>query len=159
MEEIINFVCFQVKDSYRKFVRQGRCLGHSTPVVHVDWSQDSSYIQTNSADNEVMVWLASSSRQVRDIDMIRDIDWASGDCVVQWNSLGVWGETSDSADPRTASLSRSHDVLVVGDTWAKVKLYSSPACQPRSLNHSYTGHSSQVCQSINATPNLNFQLR
>ena len=159
MEEIINFVCFQVKDSYRKFVRQGRCLGHSTPVVHVDWSQDSSYIQTNSADNEVMVWLASSSRQVRDIDMIRDIDWASGDCVVQWNSLGVWGETNDSADPRTASLSRSHDVLVVGDSWAKVKLYSSPACQPRSLNHSYTGHSSQVCQSINATPNLNFQLR
>merc|ERR1712111_128032 len=77
---------------------------------------------------------ASSSRQVRDIDMIRDIDWASGDC----------GETNDSADPRTASLSRSHDVLVVGDSWAKVKLYSSPACQPRSLNHSYTGHSSQI---------------
>ena len=30
----------QVKDSYRKFVRQGRCLGHSSPVVCLDWSQD-----------------------------------------------------------------------------------------------------------------------
>ena len=29
-----------MKDSYRKFVRQGRCLGHSSPVVCLDWSQD-----------------------------------------------------------------------------------------------------------------------
>ena len=29
-----------MKDSYRKFVRQGRCLGHSSHVVCLDWSQD-----------------------------------------------------------------------------------------------------------------------
>ena len=49
----------QVKDSYRKFVRQGRCLGHSSPVVQLDWSRDCSFLQSNSQDNEVSVILIS----------------------------------------------------------------------------------------------------
>ena len=49
----------QVKDSYRKFVRQGRCLGHSSPVVQLDWSRDCSFLQSNSQDNEVSAILIS----------------------------------------------------------------------------------------------------
>ena len=81
-----------MKDSYRKFVRQGRCLGHSSPVVQLDWSRDCSFIQSNSQDNEVsvhhniikttfndhyyqvMVWSVGTGRPVRDIDAIRDIE-------------------------------------------------------------------------------------
>ena len=38
----------------------------------------------------------------------------------------------------------SSPLLAVGDTWGRVRLYSSPASQPRTLGHTYTGHSSQV---------------
>ena len=88
-----NDKCYQVKDSYRKFVRQGRCLGHSSPVVQLDWSKDCSFLQSNSQDNEVsddshdddgysdhdfyyqvMVWSVGTGRPVRDIDAIRDIE-------------------------------------------------------------------------------------
>ena len=93
----------QVKDSYRKFVRQGRCLGHSGPVIQLDWSKDCSFLQSNSQDNEVMVWSVGTGRPVRDIDAIRDIEWASAHCTVQWSSLGAWGETADTPDPSTAS--------------------------------------------------------
>ena len=91
-----------MKDSYRKFVRQGRCLGHSSPVVQLDWSRDCSFLQSNSQDNEVsddndddndndgddndndddddlyyqvMVWSVGTGRPVRDIDAIRDIEY------------------------------------------------------------------------------------
>ena len=85
-----------MKDSYRKFVRQGRCLGHSSPVVQLDWSKDCSFLQSNSQDNEVsddshdddgysdhdfyyqvMVWSVGTGRPVRDIDAIRDIEYGS----------------------------------------------------------------------------------
>ena len=133
-----------MKDGYRKFVRQGRCLGHSAPVVHLDWSSDGVHLQSNSADNEVMVWSVATGRPVRDIDAMRDLVWATSDCTVQWSALGLWGETVDSADPSTASMTQSRDLLGAGDTWGRVKLYSNPACQPRSLCHTYTGHSNQV---------------
>jgi len=135
---------YQVKDSYRRFIRQGRCLGHTAPVVHIDWSSDGLSIQSNSADHELMVWTVSTGRPVRDIDSIRDMVWSTSECVVQWSSLGLWGETPDTADPSHVSLTRSRELVGVGDTWGRVKLFSNPACQPRSLCHTYTGHSSQV---------------
>ena len=72
-------------------MRQGRCLGHSSPVVQLDWSRDCSFLQSNSQDNEVsvilisdiichdhhyqvMVWSVGTGRPVRDIDAIRDIE-------------------------------------------------------------------------------------
>ena len=62
--------------------------------------------------------------------------------IFQWSSLGTWGESGETADP--SALAPSNGLLGVGDTWGRVRLYSSPACQPRSLCHTYTGHSSQV---------------
>ena len=139
---------YQVKDSYRRFIRQGRCLGHTAPVVHIDWSSDGLSIQSNSADHELMVWTVSTGRPVRDIDSIRDMVWSTSECVVQWSSLGLWGETPDTADPSHVSLTRSRELVGVGDTWGRVKLFSNPACQPRSLCHTYTGHSSQVTNTV-----------
>ena len=135
---------FQVKEGYRKFVRQGRCLGHTSPVLRLDWTTDSQHIQSNSGEHEVMVWSAAVARPLRDIDLIRDLDWATADCTVQWASLGTWGETADSPDPSTAAVSRTKEVVGVGDTWGRVRLFSWPAGQPKSLSHTYTGHSSQV---------------
>ena len=39
----------------------------------------------------------------------------------------------------------------MGDTWGRVRLFTSPASQPRTLGHTYTGHSSQVHTSDNDT--------
>ena len=123
-----------------------------TPQVH---------LQSNTGDHEVMVWAVATGRPVRDMDTIRDLVWAPAtqSCTVQvggtanilviystnifqWSSLGTWGESGETADP--SALAPSNGLLGVGDTWGRVRLYSSPACQPRSLCHTYTGHSSQV---------------
>ena len=69
---MLNIKFLKVKDNYKKFVRQGRCLGHSSPVVQLDWSDDSVHIQSNSMEFEHMVWHAPTSRPVRDVDTIRD---------------------------------------------------------------------------------------
>merc|ERR1719206_39249 len=118
---------YQVKDNYRKFSRLGRCMGHSSFVTHLDWSVDSQFIQSNSAENELMYWSAAVCRPVR------DIEWATADCVVSWTSLGIWGETLESPDVVTASGSRNKELLASGDNSGRVRLYSFPVTQPKSL--------------------------
>jgi len=137
---------YQVKDNYRKYSRIGRCLGHTAHITQLDWSKDSQYIRSNSADHEVMFWSAAVCRAIRDIDILRDIQWSTSHCPISWSCLGVWGETPDSADPVCGAVSRDGGLLVCGDTQGRVRLYTYPACQPKSLSHSYAGHSGQVSQ-------------
>ena len=51
---IINTPMVQVKENYRKYSRLGRCLGHSSNVIQLDWSMDCQHIRSNSADHEVV---------------------------------------------------------------------------------------------------------
>lgn len=41
-----------------------RCSGHSSTVRGLDWSGDSSLVQTDSADMELLVWSAKTGKQV-----------------------------------------------------------------------------------------------
>ena len=53
---IINTPVVQVKENYRKYSRLGRCLGHSSNVIQLDWSMDCQHIRSNSADHEVVLF-------------------------------------------------------------------------------------------------------
>ena len=134
----------QVKDSNRKYNRLGRCMGHTGHVTHLDWSLDSQYLRTNSAELELLFWSAATCRPVRDPDTIREMAWATTDCPVSWDTLGVWGEGPDSPDVGATSRNAERELLAAGDTLGRVRLYSFPASQPKSLCHTYTGHSGQV---------------
>ena len=43
----------QGNENYRKYNRLGRCLGHSSHVIQLDWTTDCQHIRSNSADHEV----------------------------------------------------------------------------------------------------------
>lgn len=45
---------YTVARATRKFTRVGKCQGHSSAVLHLDWSADSQIIRTNSADYELL---------------------------------------------------------------------------------------------------------
>lgn len=45
---------YNVTDGGRKYVRVGRCNGHSSFVTHLDWSSDGQCLQSNSGDYELL---------------------------------------------------------------------------------------------------------
>ena len=47
-----------------KYSRLGKCAGHSSFVLHLDWSEDSQYLRSVSGDYELLYWSAASCRQV-----------------------------------------------------------------------------------------------
>lgn len=117
--------------------------GHSSKVRHIDWSEDGTYLRTNSADHEVLYWEVNQRSQVTDAEELDSItDWASHTCPLDFNSLAIWTRIDDGTDIN--SCDASQDLLVVGDDHGFVLIYPYPATQPRSDFSLLIGHSSHV---------------
>ncbi|XP_076442286.1 echinoderm microtubule-associated protein-like 2 isoform X4 [Babylonia areolata] len=135
---------YQVSDGGRKYSRVGRCSGHSSFITHLDWSQDSQFIASNSGDYELLYWTASTCKQLTSPSAVRDIQWASQSCTLGFSAAGIWPEGADGTDVNSCNRNHQQSLLATADDFGKVNLYQFPCCQPRSPCHSYKGHSSHV---------------
>ncbi|XP_039309492.1 echinoderm microtubule-associated protein-like 2 isoform X6 [Solenopsis invicta] len=143
---------YQVNEVATKYSRVGRCMpkrirrhgGHSSFITHLDWSVDGQYLRSNSGDYELLYWNPGVCRQIPQSSMLRNVDWATHTCVISFETIGIWPEGADGTDVNNCTRSGDGKLLATGDDFGKVKLFSHPACQPKSLYHSYGGHSSHV---------------
>ncbi|XP_064484609.1 echinoderm microtubule-associated protein-like 2 isoform X3 [Ornithodoros turicata] len=140
-----NFIyVYQVSEEGHKYNRISRCTGHHSFITHLDWSADSTYLQSNSGDYEILYWNALVCRQVTNMSITRDLKWHSHTCTIGFNVFGIWPEGADGTDVNTCSRSHSSKLLATGDDFGKVKLFSYPANEPKCLHHVHNGHSSHV---------------
>ncbi|XP_034239530.1 echinoderm microtubule-associated protein-like 2 isoform X6 [Thrips palmi] len=154
-----NVYIYQCGGDTRKYNRVGRCmterkrkrsssltsfLGHSSFITHLDWSADSQLLRSNSGDYEVLYWNAGLCRQVPQSSSMRDVEWASNSCTLSFETIGIWPEGADGTDVNFCDRANNKKLLATADDFGKVKLYTYPVTQPRSLCHSYGGHSSHV---------------
>ncbi|XP_030763624.1 echinoderm microtubule-associated protein-like 2 isoform X4 [Sitophilus oryzae] len=135
---------YQVSDDGMKYSRVGRCSGHSSFITHLDWALDNQTLRSNSGDYELLYWNAGTCRQIPQTSLMRDVDWASNTCTLTFNTIGIWPENADGSDINYCDRSIDSRLMVTADDFGKVKLYSYPVIQPKSLCHSYGGHSSHV---------------
>ncbi|CAK1582473.1 unnamed protein product [Parnassius mnemosyne] len=140
-----NFIyIYQVDDNCSRYSRLGKCLGHSSYITHLDWSEDSQYIRSNSGDYELLYWNATTCRQITNPTSMRDVVWATNHCPITFTTIGVWPEGADGTDINSCTKSHDGRLVATGDDFGKVKLYAYPVTQPKSLCHAYGGHSSHV---------------
>ncbi|KAK7582719.1 hypothetical protein V9T40_014164 [Parthenolecanium corni] len=117
---------YHVGDDGRKYSRVGKC---SVSLTRVGWELDGN---------------PGVCRQITQSTQMRDISWASNSCTITFQTVGIWPEGADGTDVNACEVSHDKKLLVSGDDFGKVKLYSYPAAQPKSLPHAYGGHSSHV---------------
>ncbi|XP_066551015.1 echinoderm microtubule-associated protein-like 1 isoform X5 [Amia ocellicauda] len=135
---------YGVVDNGRKYSRVGKCSGHSSFITHLDWSVDSQYLMSNSGDYEILYWIPSACKQVVSVETTRDIEWATCTCTLGFHVFGLWPEGSDGTDINAVCRSHEKRLLVTGDDFGKVHLFSYPCSQFRAPSHIYGGHSSHV---------------
>ncbi|KAF7644274.1 hypothetical protein LDENG_00224800 [Lucifuga dentata] len=148
-----NFIyIYSVTDGGRRYVRFGRCNGHSSFITHLDWSKDGKYIMSNSGDYEILYWdIAAGCKLLRNRSDNKDREWASYTCVLGFHVMGVWLEGSDGTDINALCRSHSETVVAVADDFCKVHLFQYPCpkpkypCpKPKAPSHKYEGHGSHV---------------
>ncbi|KAA0711249.1 Echinoderm microtubule-associated protein-like 1 [Triplophysa tibetana] len=135
---------YAVGENGKKYSRVGKCSGHSSFITHLDWSVNSQYLVSNSGDYEILYWIPSVCKQVVSVETTRDIEWATFTCTLGFLVFGLWPDGSDGTDINAVCSSNEKRLLITGDDFGKVHLFSFPCSQSRAPSHVYGGHSSHV---------------
>ena len=123
--------------------RLARCTGHATTVAHVDWSRDSSTVQTNCRGYEILYWEGRSGRQL--LGAQRDWEaWEGWSCVLGWPVMGIWRDGYDGTDINAVHASDDGRLLVAADDRGGVLLYRFPCAARRAPCRRFRAHSSHV---------------
>ena len=140
-----------------EFKRIGQLKGHSSFIIHIDWSIDSHFLQSNCGAHELLYWrmwdphpeaerTTLKPRQEKTSSAMRDTKWASQSTLFGWHMRGIWPEDADGTDVNACARSNTgdRDLLATADDFGKVKLFRYPCIVPRADHRPYGGHSSHV---------------
>jgi len=140
---------YQVSNDAKKYNRIGRCTedgkkhrssSTGSPINFVsqtysnmalDWSSDSSYIRSNSQEASLSYWNATTCRQINNHASMRDVQWKTQNCLMTFETIGIWPETVDGTDLVVGAKSLSENQFVAGDDFGKLKLYNYPVIKPK----------------------------
>ncbi|GBP33928.1 Echinoderm microtubule-associated protein-like 1 [Eumeta japonica] len=134
---------YQVQDRGRRYSRLGKCSGHSSPITHLDWSADGQLLRSNSTEYEVLHWSASTCRSAS-ATAVREARWATATCPLSFEMAGAWPESGDGPDVTTCAAAAGARLAAAADELGRLRLYSFPVTQPKSLNHVYGAHAAAV---------------
>jgi echinoderm microtubule-associated protein-like 1/2 len=153
-----NFIyIYSVNETALKYSRIGRCTGHSSFILHLDWSIDSDYLMSNSGDYEILTWQAHNCKQITDVKLIRDLIFKTNTCTLSLNTMGIWTNSSsisssnnsklacmDGTDINACASSISNELCCSVDDFGKVNLFQYPCNLLKAEKRTYNGHSSHV---------------
>ena len=134
-----------VYDVSKQYGRMGVCKGHASFVRHVDWSTDSTILQSNSGDFEQMFWEVPSGKHIVFPADARNVDWATWTCVAGWPVQGIMPRYSMGTDIISCDRSHTRTIVAAGDAYGCLKLFQYPA-HKGAVGRTFGGHSSKVTQ-------------
>lgn len=62
---------------------------------------------------------------------MHDVKWATQNCSLTFQTIGVWPENADGTDVNAVCLNADGSVLASGDDFGRVKLFMYPTIQPK----------------------------
>ncbi|KAI8847371.1 hypothetical protein BC829DRAFT_396745 [Chytridium lagenaria] len=133
-----------VHEVAKDFPHIATCKGHSSFITHMDWSADSSFIQTNSGDYDLLFWSMPNGKRIGSATAMRDVKWATWTCIKGWPVQGIWESGMNGDDINAADRHPGHSCIASGDDNMNVRLHSYPAAKPGMPGKKYPGHGSHV---------------
>jgi len=124
--------------------RIGTLTGHSSTIVHMDWSSDSVYLQTDSSDCEILYWNIRDLAQVTKLDEIKAVRWASWSLILGWPVQSIWESGWSNSTINAVARDKREKLLVTADDNSQVRLFSYPVALDKQPCKRYGGHSSHV---------------
>ncbi|GJQ75573.1 hypothetical protein Trydic_g17654 [Trypoxylus dichotomus] len=100
----------------------------SQPLMQLDWSTDSNYVQTVTADYDLCFWDIKSLSPEKSPIAMKDTKWYTHNSTVGFLVAGIWNNRfyPMSSIISTASRSSAHDLLICGDTDGYLRLFRFP---------------------------------
>lgn len=145
-------------NSNTDFKQVAKLEGHSSFINHIDWSKDSTKLQSNCGAHELLYWKLYKSisddprtqrfapHQEKSSSRMKDEEWDTQTSIYGWSVRGIWPEGADGTDINACA--RNHtgerDLVATSDDFGTVKLFRYPCIVPNADCKPYSGHSSHV---------------
>jgi len=130
--------------STNNYNRIATLSGHSSTVVHMDWSDDSKYIQSDSSDCEILYWNAKDFVQVTKLEEIKPVRWNSWSLILGWPVQSIWESGWSNSTINAVARDKREKLLVTADDNSQVRLFSYPVALDKQPCKRYKGHSSHI---------------
>ena len=110
---------------------KGACERHNSHIRNFDFSEDSTYIQSDSGDYEHLYFEAEDGEHFAAGSQLKDIRWGDWSCTFGYPVQGCW-PSFDKVDKKLAfepnCVHRSQDqkLIASGDTAGGVKIFNAP---------------------------------
>ncbi|EGZ30558.1 hypothetical protein PHYSODRAFT_471884 [Phytophthora sojae] len=135
---------YSVGSGASEFKKRKPFSKHNSYITHFDFSEDSSYLQSNCGAYEYLFCDTASSSHVSRASSMRDVKWATWTCTLGWPVQGIWPECADGTDINAVCASSSRTILASGDDSGNVKFFRYPCIPKGSKFIACRGHSSHV---------------
>ncbi len=95
---------YAVNDEYELI---GRCIRHSTPVCHIDFSVDGEWLRTNGLNGELLFFNADDASVQTNASTMRDMKWVSSTCIYSWHNKSIHDNNLAGEIVTTACVSKT----------------------------------------------------
>lgn len=120
-------------------------------LTHLDWSEDSRFVQVNTAHGDVKFFTAPQCDEVPASDpSVANAEWATWSLPCGWPTQGLWSPTMMPGDLNAVARCNKGDweqgerVIASADDYGRVRLSRYPANVGESAHREYWGHSAHV---------------
>jgi WD40 repeat protein len=121
-----------------------KLTGHSSFIIALDWSCDSSYLHTNCGAYELLFWDVNCGKQLKSgATALRDEVWDTWTAKLGWPVQGIYEGVIDMTHVNTVDRSKAGNLVAVGNDWGNVVLFNYPNCSG-AKSRSFKGHSEHV---------------
>ncbi|XP_016844879.1 echinoderm microtubule-associated protein-like CG42247 isoform X2 [Nasonia vitripennis] len=98
------------------------------PLVQLDWSSDSRFLQTVTQDYDLVFWDVKALSSEKSPLIMKDVKWYTHNCTVGYLVSGMWNNRYYPLTTvvTTSSRSAAHDMLVSGDAEGYLRLFRYP---------------------------------
>eukprot|EP01041_Mallomonas_annulata_P001147 gene1147-2216_t len=121
---------------------------HSSFITHLDFSEDSGWLQSNCAGYELCFFEADTGMFIPAASRLRDVRWDSQTCTLGWPVQGAWPPQRDSTEITTVdcNLFRGGENVIVatGDNYGRVQLFRYPATSSFAISKRYRAAASPI---------------
>lgn len=122
---------------------QGKCTGHSSYIMALDWCAHSKFIRSNCGAYELLFFEVPSCQQdPSGRSNLKNTEWATVTCKFLWQTTGIYPSGTDGTHVNSVCGSCDKMFLATGDDYGLVNIFNDPCI--KAMPRSYRGHSEHV---------------
>lgn len=116
-------------DVTKDFALRAKCEKHHSYITHFDFSDDSTYLQSNCGGYELQFFSVVDGEHVHSASITKDCEWQTQTSTLGWAIQAIWPEYVDGVEINSCDRSHNQKYIATADDAGRIKMFRYPTLQ------------------------------